>query len=186
MLCSPIIIIKDNTVVNISWNEAFRQRKKNNFDCCFKHSFHFICAVHFLSSRYGRGKKVEKKMKNEFDDDDDGDNGNVIWAIQEGKKIVLKAWLICRLCEFHSYIRWPTQVLVFSFCILHFFSWNIFILSFNNIVSWTHNSDPIGDDNDDVCVWQHYCIPFMQLVFFSYVCMCARDGERERGKVSVC
>lgn len=40
---------------------------------------------HFDMAR-GEWKKVEKKMKNEFDDDDDGDNGDVIWAIQDNNK----------------------------------------------------------------------------------------------------
>lgn len=81
-------------------------------------------------------------MKNEFDDDDDGDKGDVIWAIQEKNRAKGVADLSI-MCEYfiHTYVHtythihhWPTQVFVFSFCILHF-SVKIFILSFSNIVS---------------------------------------------------
>lgn len=104
--CScAIIITKINAVTLIvCWSRAV-------FFLFIVYQYHFFriwfgAVVHFWSNRYGsrEWKKVEKKMKNELDDDNDGDNDDVTWAMQE-KRIVLKAWLICRLCESHSYVH---------------------------------------------------------------------------------
>lgn len=97
-------------------------KKKQNLDCSINlYPFHFIyVACH---------DEEKREMKNELDD---GDSGDITWAIQrermKKKAVVLKAWLICRFC-----VRFNVGLHKFSclfFCILHF-SVGIFILSFN-------------------------------------------------------
>lgn len=60
-------------------------------------------------------------MKNEFDDDDDGDKGDVIWAIQEKNRAKGVADLSI-MCEYfiHTYVHTSLADTSFRVFFLHF------------------------------------------------------------------